>query len=325
MISKTIKKIIWAIDPFEDLEIVQENISRMLRLLCGANRETGIETMIEPVYMLSADQLNLPGDYALHFIENYKPTAQKLLEQKINSIKSLLELMPPQVLVHYKFSLRSLIQHFIQYAESVHADIIIVGTHGRSGLERLLLGSFAESLLLQSQIPILVVGSHSFPTAQLGHILFPSSLAGFPTTDSTFIQTLQMAKQLGSEITLLHSIPRPFEPAFQSAVYLLSGAWPTLPTFLEKETKTQEARALLWKNEAHAQGVVLRTVIDTQSPSVVGSILQHSANLKECVIVIDAKSGPTITTLLGSITRQVIRSATCPVWVMRHKHRDGAT
>jgi nucleotide-binding universal stress UspA family protein len=37
------------------------------------------------------------------------------------------------------------------------ADLVIVGTHGRHGVERLLLGSVAEVLLRQSPVPVLVV------------------------------------------------------------------------------------------------------------------------------------------------------------------------
>jgi len=37
------------------------------------------------------------------------------------------------------------------------ADLIVVGTHGRKGLTRMLMGSTAESLLRRSPCPVLVV------------------------------------------------------------------------------------------------------------------------------------------------------------------------
>jgi nucleotide-binding universal stress UspA family protein len=42
-------------------------------------------------------------------------------------------------------------------AREEHADLIVVGTHGRSGLTRLLMGSTAESLLRYSPCQVLVV------------------------------------------------------------------------------------------------------------------------------------------------------------------------
>jgi universal stress protein A len=45
----------------------------------------------------------------------------------------------------------------IRAADRVHADIIVMGTHGRRGLRRALLGSVAESVLRSAPCPVLVV------------------------------------------------------------------------------------------------------------------------------------------------------------------------
>jgi nucleotide-binding universal stress UspA family protein len=37
------------------------------------------------------------------------------------------------------------------------ADMIVIGTHSRSGIDRLLMGSIAEQVVRQSEIPVLVV------------------------------------------------------------------------------------------------------------------------------------------------------------------------
>lgn len=42
-------------------------------------------------------------------------------------------------------------------ADEVGADLIVMGTHGRSGVARLLMGSVAESVLKKSSIPVLCV------------------------------------------------------------------------------------------------------------------------------------------------------------------------
>lgn len=47
----------------------------------------------------------------------------------------------------------------IKVAEEQNADVIVIGTHGRSGLERMFLGSTTERVLRQSEIPVLAVPS----------------------------------------------------------------------------------------------------------------------------------------------------------------------
>lgn len=45
----------------------------------------------------------------------------------------------------------------VQAANSLGADLIVIGSHGRSGLEKLVLGSVAQAVLSHSQLPVLVV------------------------------------------------------------------------------------------------------------------------------------------------------------------------
>jgi Universal stress protein UspA and related nucleotide-binding proteins len=45
----------------------------------------------------------------------------------------------------------------LDYAEENGVDLIVIATHGRSGLDRVLLGSVAERVLRQSPLPVFVV------------------------------------------------------------------------------------------------------------------------------------------------------------------------
>ena len=45
------------------------------------------------------------------------------------------------------------------YAESHGADLIVIGSHGRKGLDRLLIGSVADKIIRGAKIPVLVVRS----------------------------------------------------------------------------------------------------------------------------------------------------------------------
>lgn len=42
-------------------------------------------------------------------------------------------------------------------ADELHADLIIIGSHGRTGLKKFFLGSVAQSILGSSEVPVLIV------------------------------------------------------------------------------------------------------------------------------------------------------------------------
>ncbi len=44
-------------------------------------------------------------------------------------------------------------------ADDYHADLIVIGTHGRSGIKRFFLGSVAEQLIRQTRLPVLLIRS----------------------------------------------------------------------------------------------------------------------------------------------------------------------
>lgn len=53
----------------------------------------------------------------------------------------------------------------LRVAEEVHADLIVMGTHGRTGLSRLLMGSVAEQVMRKAPCPVLTMKA-PFPAEQ---------------------------------------------------------------------------------------------------------------------------------------------------------------
>lgn len=45
----------------------------------------------------------------------------------------------------------------VEAGDSLHADLIVMGSHGRSGLEKLMLGSVAHAVLSHTKLPVLVM------------------------------------------------------------------------------------------------------------------------------------------------------------------------
>jgi hypothetical protein len=54
-------------------------------------------------------------------------------------------------------------REIVQVASDVSADLIVVGTHGRTGIERLIVGSVAERVLRFAPCPVLAVRPKALP------------------------------------------------------------------------------------------------------------------------------------------------------------------
>jgi len=48
-------------------------------------------------------------------------------------------------------------REIVRYAEDEGCDLVVMGTHGRGGIDRLLLGSVAEKVVRSSSVPVLTV------------------------------------------------------------------------------------------------------------------------------------------------------------------------
>ena len=48
-------------------------------------------------------------------------------------------------------------QQLVDYSAQNGADLLVLGTHGRTGLMHLLMGSFAETVMRQTTLPLLII------------------------------------------------------------------------------------------------------------------------------------------------------------------------
>ena len=81
-------------------------------------------------------------DKAEHDMDKVK---QKATENKVN--------VKTEVLIKYT----SVVKEIVEYAESNKIDLIVLGSRGRTGFKKLLLGSVANGVVTYSRCPVLVV------------------------------------------------------------------------------------------------------------------------------------------------------------------------
>lgn len=94
--------------------------------------------------------------------------------------------------------------------EEHQIDLLVIGTHGRSGVGKALLGSVAETIFRKSPRPVLTVGPHvsgeaektlATPEIVLAMDFSSESRAAIPLAVS-------LAQERGARLTLLHVLPR---------------------------------------------------------------------------------------------------------------------
>jgi len=303
------KKCVWAVDAFEEKSKKQREFIQFLKEWTKKLRST-----LEPVYVLNSEGLNFPGETFSPMLKQFQPAAEKSLGQFLKAIK-LPKISRPKVLVQDQPSITSSVKSLLNYSDRVKADVILVNTHARHGLPRLILGSFAESLLLHSEIPVLVMGPeiHSF---HFGKILFPTDFT--PGSIKLYKRVLELAKQFDSKVIIYHRETQPAQPILQSGVFLLGGGWVPFPEFLTQAEEEKRKISQKWVKLAHEEGVRVECYFDASSiDGIADGILQYAKRNKIGLIAMAAQSGPVAATLLGSITRKVVRRAQAGVLVIK--------
>lgn len=86
--------------------------------------------------------------------QELRDVAKQQLDEMATSLKSK---YPTRSFETYHSFLRSMTDEINEIAKEKHVDIIVMGTHGRTGLKRLLMGSIAEDVLRHADCPVFLV------------------------------------------------------------------------------------------------------------------------------------------------------------------------
>lgn len=116
---------------------------------------------------------------------------------------------------HDRIRLRSIVKTGDVRDELMHilaeekADLLVMGTHGRRGVERLLIGSTTESMLRRSPTPVLTVSvprPADVPKQSFRQILYATDYSENAKTG--FHYALELSRSFGAELVVLHVLDR---------------------------------------------------------------------------------------------------------------------
>ena len=134
-------------------------------ILVPTDGSAGMETVIE--HAVSLAQLHggtLHGLYVVNTaaltdlpMESSWEGVSQALEQEGQVALDEVEQLARDVPVEMTRTEGSPAREIVSYAEDNDVDVIVMGTHGRSGVNRLLLGSVAERVVRSSSVPVLTI------------------------------------------------------------------------------------------------------------------------------------------------------------------------
>ncbi len=200
-------------------------------------------------------------------------------------------------------------------AAAVGEDTLIaMATHGRSGLNRWLLGSVAEKILRGTSNPLLLVrASANAPGPEHGplkSIVVP--LDGSPLAETVLPSVVDLAKKLDLEVTLLRVFHIPYGIYDGGGSYgadlerVVAGIEAAVRQYLEEKRAALETAGLERVVIASKQGMSADEIIEfgRTSPNILIAMCSHGrSGLKRWV--------------LGSVAETVARHAANPVLIVR--------
>jgi nucleotide-binding universal stress UspA family protein len=308
-------KIIWAVDAFENNF---ELIEKMAHFINSIYLETN--SQIEPLYLLLESEPLIPAQGDNSWQKDHARTAESLFKEILSDLE-LPFTSNAKVIPHNSQSPFGIAESLHHYALRTKSDLIFIGCHARKGLSRALLGSVSESLLNISEIPVCIINTQAARAAVPKKILFPTDFGDHSLEN--FRHVLTFAKNMNAEVLLFHALDKPIDSfmgiSTHERVFKVNGKLMTVEEISQARANRASLTAGRWGEIAKKQRVKYNYLIDESlrglEDSLVNAIRIHGVDL----ITMEAQSGPMSGSILGSTTRKVVRSSSCPVYVIpRH-------
>lgn len=289
----SLKNILFATD-------LSECANRALPYALSVARRYG--ATIHPAYIMPADSAVFymsPADWAV---------VAEADEKRIRGYRAALENQVRDV-PHQVMTPRGNIWDALgQIIKEHKIDTVVLGTHGRTGIRKLALGSIAEEIFRRAPCPVLTIGPHVSQKpdgeAKFHHILFATdfsseSLAALP-------YAISLAEEDEAQLALLHVVSQP-----AAGVVNLAAVTASLVRRL-KELVPLDAEP--WCHPLYL------VEFGQQFPSPAEAILKVAEHSATALIVLGVRSmhgKPGLVTHLASTTAQILAQAACPVLTVR--------
>lgn len=195
-----------------------------------------------------------------------------------------------------------------------HADLVVMSTHGRSGLSRLVFGSVAEAIVLHSPVPVLLVRSQheqQFPATLSYGMEILTPLDGSLLAETALPYAEELARVFNGTLVLMRIVDLP--PQWVDP--LVTTPYPTQEVFerLEADAKTylETISATM-----RAKGLKVRTVLVA---GIAANCLLDECDTEKIRLVVMATHGRTgfSRAVFGSVALRVLHQGHLPLVLVR--------
>ena len=194
------------------------------------------------------------------------------------------------------------------------ADVIVMSSHGHSGLGRSVYGSVAEAVLARASLTLLLVNAWMTDggPASIGdrpRLLLP--LDGSAFAEQVLPVATALAGALSGELVVVRAVPHP---------EWVLGPDRLVAGYLEDEQRELEREARAYVSELaarlRAQGYAVQTEVRVGDPE---SVIDAVGREQAAALVIMTTHGHTglVRLILGSVTAKVVRRSTVPILLVR--------
>jgi len=235
----------------------------------------------------------------------------------LGQMRAFADIVPPEVQVDCQLQEERLVHDAIlaQVADS-QADLLVLGTHGRSGFQRLFLGSVTEKVIRKVKCPTLIVPPRAPDIAPGAPVEFHRVLCPIDFSDGSLAAleyAINLSEEADGQLTLLHVTEMP--AALTQEPFVVEDEIDRI-----REAAATDARrklANLIPENARAYCTIDTAVVEGRAYR---EILRRATEKKTDLIVMGVHGRGALDLLLfGSTTHHVIRASACPVLIVRQE------
>jgi len=197
----------------------------------------------------------------------------------------------------------------LQHAVRGEFDLVVMGTHGRGGFERLVLGSVAEKVLRKAECPVITVPPRTATGANAPYerLLCPVDFS--PSSNEALDFAVSIAEESNADLTILNVVDFPSDDELLFA----RGEAIEFRRLIEAVARRQLDALVADEDRMRCKP---RTRMERGKPYQ--QILSVAAHERTDLIVMGVRGrNPVDVAIFGSTTNHVVRGASCPVLTVR--------